>query len=57
VRAFQVALEQGYVAAGFVWNLNYAPVCGPADEKAGFSLMGADGQARPAYAALAAMPK
>ena len=57
VRAFQILKDKGYVGAAFVWNLNYAPVCGPADEKAGFSLMGADGRARPAYAALAAMAK
>jgi hypothetical protein len=41
----------------FVWNLNYAAVVGPEDEKAGFSLVRADGSLRPAYLALAAMPK
>ncbi|MGI6207813.1 MAG: hypothetical protein ACOYEW_06315 [Anaerolineae bacterium] len=40
-----------------MWNLNYASVAGPADEKAGFSLIRSDGYPRPAYFALANMTK
>ncbi len=57
LRAFEMARQQGYVGVMFVWNLNFASVAGPADEKAGFSLVRADGYPRPAYLALAAMPR
>jgi len=56
-RAVNLARQKGYVGALFVWNLNYASVAGPNDEKAGFSLVRADGSLRPAYLALAAMRK
>ncbi|MGQ9553309.1 MAG: LysM peptidoglycan-binding domain-containing protein [Anaerolineae bacterium] len=56
-RAFEIAREKPYVGVMFIWNLNYAAVVGPADEKAGFSLVRADGSLRPAYLALALMPK
>jgi len=41
----------------FVWNLNFAPVSGPANEKAGFGILRADWSPRPAYTALQSMAK
>ena len=57
LRAIQIATQNSYVGPMFVWNLNYASVVGPIDEKAGFSLVRADGSARPAYLVLLSMPK
>ncbi len=56
-RAFAIARSWGWVGPMFVWNLNFAPVAGPADEKAAFGLVRADWSARPAYAALRDMGK
>ncbi len=39
LRAFEMARQKGYVGVMFVWNLNFASVAGPSDEKAGFSLI------------------
>ncbi|MHB0877351.1 MAG: LysM peptidoglycan-binding domain-containing protein [Anaerolineae bacterium] len=55
--AIEAARQLPYVGVMFVWNLNYASVTGPQDEKAGFSLVRYDGSLRPAYVALAAMSK
>jgi len=46
-----------WVGVLVVWNLNYAAIPGsaPDDEKAGWSLLRADGSPRPALAALAAL--
>ena len=55
--AIEYARRLPYVGVVFVWNLNYASITGPQDEKAGFSLIRYDGSLRPAYAALAAMSK
>ncbi|MDH7488160.1 MAG: cellulase family glycosylhydrolase [Anaerolineae bacterium] len=57
VRAYQMAKNWGFVGVMFLWNLNFAPVAGPADEKAAFGIVRADWSLRPAYAALANMPK
>jgi LysM repeat protein len=57
VDAFNLAKRWGWVGPMFVWNLNFAPVAGPADEKAAFSLVRADWSPRPAYEALRAMAK
>lgn len=57
VDAFNQAKRWGWVGPMFVWNLNFAPVAGPADEKAAFGLLRADWSPRPAYHALAGMPK
>lgn len=57
------ALEKGrteyqpWMGAMFVWNLNFATVVAPTDEKAPFSLIRPDGSTRPAYTALAGMPR
>lgn len=57
VQAFQLAKSWGWVGGMFVWNLNFAPVSGPADEKAAFGLLRSDWSPRPAYEALRAMRK
>jgi hypothetical protein len=57
VQAFQLARSWGFVGPMFVWNLNFAPVSGPADEKAAFGVLDAGWGARPAYNALRDMPK
>ena len=57
VTAFQMARNWGWVGPMFVWNLNFAPVSGPANEKAGFGILRADWSPRPSYSALQAMSK
>ncbi|HLG73008.1 MAG TPA: cellulase family glycosylhydrolase [Chloroflexota bacterium] len=51
--------KQNYPWMGtmFVWNLNYQAVVPQTDEKWGFGVLRADYSPRPAYTALAAMPK
>ncbi len=56
-RAIQMMRSWGWVGPVFVWNLNFAPVSGPGDEKAGFGIVRHDWSLRPAYAALRDMPK
>ena len=41
----------------FVWNLNFAAVVPPTDEKAPFGILRPDYSPRPAYDALKAMGK
>jgi outer membrane protein assembly factor BamB len=41
-----------WISAVFVWNLNFAVISTPEDEKATFSLLNADWHPRPAYFAL-----
>jgi hypothetical protein len=59
VRAFQIAKAAGYVGPMMVWNLNYAGSAGAGDPWAfkPFGILNADWSPRPAYTALAAMPK
>jgi len=58
VKAFEIARSAGYIAGFMYWNLNYCvPVVPPGDEKSGFAVLGPNGVPRPAYNALAAMPK
>jgi hypothetical protein len=51
--------KQNYPWMGtmFVWNLNYQAVVGQGDEKWGFGYLRSDYTPRPAFSALAAMPK
>ncbi len=59
VRAFEKARTEypPWLGAMFVWNLNFA-TCFPAtDEKSPFGIIRPNGTLRPAYAALAQMPK
>jgi hypothetical protein len=46
-----------YVTHAFVWNLNFQMVVPEQDQKWGFGIVRADGSPRPAYTALARMPK
>jgi hypothetical protein len=57
VRAYQMAKNWGWVGPMFLWNLNYGPASGPADEKAAFGILYPNWTPRPAYLALATMPK
>jgi len=57
VRAYEMARNWGWVGPMFLWNLNFAPVCGAGDEKAAFSIVRPDWSPRLAFAALANMPK
>jgi hypothetical protein len=59
-RAFEKSRQapyNEYVGAMFVWNLNFQTVVGPTDEKWGFGVIRGDWSPRPAYSALAALPK
>ncbi len=57
VRAFQMGKNWGFVGPMFLWNLNFGPVAGAADEKAAFGVVDPGWGARPAYNALVGMPK
>ncbi len=58
VRAFQRA-KTAYPWMGVmsVWQLNFAPIVGPQDEKGPWGLLRADWSTRPSYDALKLMPK
>lgn len=57
VKAFQMGKNWGWVGPMILWNLNFAPVAGPCDEKAAWSVVGPEWSPRPVYHALANMPK
>jgi hypothetical protein len=59
VRAFTAARERGHIGPMFIWNLNYAPIAEVDDRyaKRAFSIIREDWTPRPAYFALASMPK
>jgi hypothetical protein len=57
VRAYEIAKGWGWVGPMFLWNLNFGPVAGKHDEKAAFGIVREDWGMRPAFAALAHMPK
>jgi len=57
VKAYQMAKNWGWVGPMFLWNLNFAPVAGNADEKAAFGIVRADWSPRAAFHALAGMAK
>jgi hypothetical protein len=57
VKAVTLARKLDYVAGMVVWNLNFQQVVPPTDEKWGFGVLNADWTPRPAYSALAQMPK
>jgi len=57
VTAYRMAKNWGWVGPMFLWNLNFAPASGRANEKAAFSIVREDWSPRPAFHALASMPK
>jgi len=57
VKAYQLAKSWGWVGVMFLWNLNYAPVAGAADEKAAFGIVRPNWAPRPVYSALQGMAK
>ncbi|MBN1483097.1 MAG: beta-galactosidase [Chloroflexia bacterium] len=59
VRAFEKGRSeyQPWMGAMFLWNLNFAVEFSATDEKAAFGVLRAGGIHRPAYDAVAAMPK
>ncbi|MGI6374410.1 MAG: NBR1-Ig-like domain-containing protein [Anaerolineae bacterium] len=57
VRAYEMGRSWGFVGPMFMWNLNFAPVAGPQDEKAAFGIVRNDWSPRPAFTALQNMPK
>ena len=57
VQAFQMARALDYVAGMMQWNLNYQLAVPQTDEKWGFGIIRSDWSGRPAYSALAQMPK
>lgn len=58
VQLFQYArANYPWLGAIFVWNLNFQQVVPQTDEKWGFGVLNPDGTPRPAYSALASMPK
>jgi hypothetical protein len=57
VQAFQMARSLDYVAGMMQWNLNYQLAVPQNDEKWGFGVIRDDWSPRPAYSALAQMPK
>jgi hypothetical protein len=60
VRAFEYANRNWpWLGVMFLWNLNYAAIPGiaPSDEKYGWSVLRADGSARPVFDAVKSMPK
>jgi hypothetical protein len=57
VQAFQIARQTPYISGVMVWNLNYQMVVPQTDEKWGFAVLRADWSPRPAFSALASMPK
>ena len=57
VQAFQIAKQTPYIGGVMVWNLNYQIAVPQTDEKWGFAVLRQDWSPRPAFTALAAMPK
>ncbi|MEZ4593200.1 MAG: cellulase family glycosylhydrolase [Chloroflexota bacterium] len=56
-QAFALAHNQPQVGPMILWNLNFAPWLGDAFSESGYSLLRPDGSPRPAFFALAALPK
>lgn len=58
LRAFEIArTEWPWVEEMFVWNLNYSAISGEGHPYTSFAVLDADGNPRPAYRAIAEMPK
>jgi hypothetical protein len=57
VRAYQTGKQKGYMGVMFLWNLDWAVAVGGDMEMSKFSILRPSRSHRPAYDALAAMPK
>ncbi|MDQ6672493.1 MAG: hypothetical protein M3069_17420 [Chloroflexota bacterium] len=57
VQAVQMARQTPLVGGVIIWNLNFQMVVPQSDEKWGFAVLRPDFSPRPAFSALAAMPK
>lgn len=57
VQAVQMARATPYIGGLMVWNLNYQVIVPNTDEKWGFGVLRSDWSGRPAFFALASMPK
>jgi hypothetical protein len=57
VQAVQMARATPYIGGLMIWNLNYQMAVPQTDEKWGFAVLRADFSPRPAFSALASMPK
>ncbi|MDQ2787587.1 MAG: cellulase family glycosylhydrolase [Chloroflexota bacterium] len=57
VRAFELGKSYPWVGVMFVWNLNFATITPPSDEKYPWAVLKSDWSPRPAYTALKNMPK
>jgi polysaccharide biosynthesis protein PslG len=57
VQAVQIARQTPLVGGVIVWNLNFQMVVPQTDEKWGFAVLHPDFSPRPAFSALASMPK
>jgi hypothetical protein len=55
--AYALAHDWPWVGPMMLWNLNFAPWLGNAFSESGYSVQRPDGSPRPAYFALAALPK
>ncbi len=56
-RAFDLGKSYPWMGVMFVWNLNFAAITRPSDEKYPWGVLRGDGSPRPAYIALKEMPK
>jgi hypothetical protein len=56
-RAYELAHGWPWVGPMMLWNLNFSPWLGNDFSESGYSLLRPDGSPRPAYFALAALPK
>lgn len=57
LRAYELANEWESVGPMILWNLNFGPLLGNRFSESGYSLLRPDGSERPAYRALAHLPK
>lgn len=57
LRAYELANEWESVGPMILWNLNFGPLLGDQFSESGYSLLRADGSKRPAFRALAHLPK
>ena len=56
-RAFELGKSYPWMGVMFVWNLNFATITQPNDEKYPWGVLNSDWSPRPAYTALKNMPK